>query len=524
MSCYNGQMIRSSECIQPECSFNGIQCVNAFYVPAQDECTTNFVTCSSGILSEPIQVGYRRACLNGQAVMLQDCEKVLSNDVCDFVGVRCVDIRGQVRRDIALKHYVLCEDGKVTDPIEVPAGSVCFNGVFIQDELIDCNPGVKACSQSEIICTTQYGSMVENECTAYYYGCNNGVTTTVEAVPAGYSCYNSAFIPMSLCQKFTFGSCDFCRVRCVNSNGLFEDAECTSYYVSCVDGVTSGIQETPSNYQCFRDSIIPSGFCPVDPDCPECPRGPTGATGPTGPAGATGLQGIRGVPGQKGIQGLMGEQGPSGAPGATGEPGAQGPTGPTGPTGITGSQGVAGSPGPQGPQGPTGPTGEPGVQGPRGFVGRTGPTGPRGPIGPTGATGPTGPTGPIGPTGLSAVDFALQRSSNFTATGPTGPTGPTGSTGATGPTGPIGPTGPTGPTGEPGVTGATGATGPTGEPGATGATGPVTNTTLFEFYLAASTFLEDSRLDNVKNGTNQAVLVTHTDPQELFGPLQYPFE
>ena len=145
-------MVQSSECQQSECAFSGLQCVNAFYAPGEDKCTTNFVTCSSGILSEPVEVGYRRACLNGQAVLMQDCEEVVDNYLCDFVGVRCVDIRGQVGRDVALHHYVLCEDGYVTEPIEVPAGSVCFNGVFIQDELIGCNPAVKACSTAQTFC------------------------------------------------------------------------------------------------------------------------------------------------------------------------------------------------------------------------------------------------------------------------------------------------------------------------------------------------------------------------------------
>ena len=72
-------MVQSSECQQSECAFSGLQCVNAFYAPGEDKCTTNFVTCSSGILSEPVEVGYRRACLNGQAVLMQDCEEVVDN-------------------------------------------------------------------------------------------------------------------------------------------------------------------------------------------------------------------------------------------------------------------------------------------------------------------------------------------------------------------------------------------------------------------------------------------------------------
>ena len=120
-------MVASSQCIQPECDFTGIQCTNAYYVPAEDECTKNFVTCTSGQLSSPIQLGTNMACLNGAAIPERNCQSIIDPFICHFTGIRCVGVDGMIWDDKETSHYILCNNGIVSQPIPVPSGSTCFN-------------------------------------------------------------------------------------------------------------------------------------------------------------------------------------------------------------------------------------------------------------------------------------------------------------------------------------------------------------------------------------------------------------
>ena len=96
MSCYNNQMVMSSTCLQPNCEFDGITCVNEYYSPSS-ECTSFFTTCTNGVLSTPIPVGSGKACLHGQAVLARDCIKIDDNLSCDFIGVKCSDHTGEIQ-------------------------------------------------------------------------------------------------------------------------------------------------------------------------------------------------------------------------------------------------------------------------------------------------------------------------------------------------------------------------------------------------------------------------------------------
>ena len=188
-------------------------------------------------------------------------------------------------------------------------------------------------------CVNQYGSKVVDQCSNYYRACSNNITTQPLSVPEGYSCYNDAFVPPSVCHSFDSNSCSFCNHRCVNDDGIAEYEQCTDHYVSCVDNRVSSAQEVPSDMKCFMGNMIPKEFCPISKYCKNCPQGPEG---PSGEPGEEGPEGPSGEPGPTGEPGEEGEEGPSGEPGPTGEPGEPGEEGPEGEIGLEGEEGEMG--------------------------------------------------------------------------------------------------------------------------------------------------------------------------------------
>lgn len=411
---------------------------------------------------------------------------------------------GQIWENTELDHYVMCVNGVVSDPIPVPEGSVCFNNHFVRDDSVHCDASIEECSRHAVQCVNGYGSPVSNACTAYYRTCADHQTTGPLSPPEGYTCYNGAFVPQTLCPAFDTSSCSFCRNRCVNDDGVAEYAACTHRYVTCVNGTVSSPQEVPSGSGCFKGNIIPAGFCPLSPHCTGCPAGEEGPEGPKGEPGITGAAGEPGPTGPVGPEGPTGAPGEEGEPGPTGAPGAMGPVGPRGPRGARGSQGVAGAEGATGATGAMGPRGEPGEEGPQG------PTGEAGGRGATGATGGEGPAGPAGDTGITGATGATG------ATGGAGATGPQGGVGATGATGATGARGITGATGVQGAVGATGGEGATGPSGAPGAEGSIENEAFFETVAGATRFLLDSRVDNLADTATTSNLVVYRKMSSLF--------
>ena len=167
---------------------------------------------------------------------------------------------GQIWENTELDHYVMCVNGVVSDPIPVPEGSVCFNNHFVRDDSVHCDASIEECSRHAVQCVNGYGSPVSNACTAYYRTCADHQTTGPLSPPEGYTCYNGAFVPQTLCPAFDTSSCSFCRNRCVNDDGVAEYAACTHRYVTCVNGTVSSPQEVPSGSGCFKGNIIPAGM------------------------------------------------------------------------------------------------------------------------------------------------------------------------------------------------------------------------------------------------------------------------
>lgn len=507
-------MIPSHQCDQPQCDFDGLQCSNAYYFPGDEQCSNFFVTCTSGQLSPPMKVGENRACYHGRAVLARDCSSFVDPTRCQFTGIRCVNAEGLITENEESTQYVVCENGVISSPLEVPTHSVCYNHVFIAQSNVDCDPERERCQPGLFECVNAFGTVVENECSQFGRSCVNGVTSAPVAIVEGYSCYNRALIPSTLCPGYDMKSCSFCSPRCVTKEGVATFTECTEDYVTCVDGIVSSPQQVGAGYSCFRGSLIPSSFCPLDPIYLLGVTGPTGPMGLTGPQGMTGERGPTGPMGAMGATGPTGEEGPSGEPGPTGAPGERGPRGPQGPSGAPGLQGEAGIPGEMGPTGEDGPSGEPGPMGATGPQGARGEQGERGPIGPQGPTGIQGVTGPIGPQGPAS-----------TVTGPTGEVGPQGPQGPMGETGPQGQQGPTGPMGEMGATGVQGPTGPIGATGATGEAGPIEGTTGFSIMQAEMQFLLGTRVSShlLQNDTS-VFISTQQNPLTIFANLPIAIE
>ena len=176
-------MVSSSQCIQPECDFTGIQCTNPFYQLAINQCSRNFITCKSGQLSPPILVGSGMACFNGEAIPERDCSEFVDPEACSFTGIRCVRTDGMLWDNKPTDFYVLCDDGVISAPIPVPPESRCFNNRFILKTKVECSAGVEFCEPGTMECVNQFGSVVHNSCTAYRRDCDHQVTTAPIALP-----------------------------------------------------------------------------------------------------------------------------------------------------------------------------------------------------------------------------------------------------------------------------------------------------------------------------------------------------
>ena len=133
-------MVPSDQCLQPQCDFDGIQCSNAYYAPDDEQCTNYFVTCSSGYLSSPIRIGMNRACYQGNAILERDCSSFVNPTLCQFSGIRCVNAEGSITDNESTIQYIVCEDGVVSPPLNVPSNSVCYNHVFVTHSHVDCAP------------------------------------------------------------------------------------------------------------------------------------------------------------------------------------------------------------------------------------------------------------------------------------------------------------------------------------------------------------------------------------------------
>lgn len=412
---------------------------------------------------------------------------------------------GQIWENTELDHYVMCVNGVVSDPIPVPEGSVCFNNHFVRDGSVHCDASIEECSGHAVQCVNGYGSPVSNACTAYYRTCADHKTTGPLSPPEGYTCYNGAFVPQTLCPAFDTSSCSFCRNRCVNDDGVAEYAACTHRYVTCVNGTVSSPQEVPSGSGCFKGNIIPAGFCPLSPHCTGCPAGEEGPEGPKGEPGITG---------------------------AAGEPGPTGPVGPEGPTGAPGEEGEPRDPrvrlalwgrldrGDRGARegrrarraqrerrargAPWVPRGEPGEEGPQG------PTGEAGGRGATGATGGEGPAGPAGRHGNHgrhgrhwsprAVREPRVRKEVWEPRALLEPRRH----------------GYHGRHGRAGSGGCHGWRGCHGSVGAPGTEGSIENEAFFETVAGATRFLLDSRVDNLADTATTSNLVVYRKMSSLF--------
>ena len=505
MSCFDGHMVPSSQCIHHQCDFNGIQCANGFYTPTSSStCSSYFMTCINGQLSTPIPTGFGTFCLNGSPAYARDCISYDDSKKCTFVGVKCANENGQIWENTEMLHYVLCVNGVVSDPIPVPDGSICLNNHFITNGLVHCDGEMMKCSGRAVQCVNSYGSLVHNACTAYYRTCTDGQTTAPLTAPEGYTCYNGAFIPQTLCQSVDTSSCSFCRNRCIDNDGVADYTGCTHRYVTCVNGSVSSPQEVPTGTACLKGNIIPAGFCPLSPYCVGCPAGEQGAQGAQGPQGAMGITGEQGPEGPMGPEGPTGVPGEEGEPGPTGAAGVTGPEGPMGPMGARGSQGAAGEEGAMGATGEEGAMGEEGEQGPQGASGQAGDRG---------ATGATGGEGPAGPAGITGVTGATGATG---ATGVVGATGLQGGVGAAGAVGATGAAGAAGATGARGAVGATGGEGVRGPSGAPGAVGEIENLTFFQTIEGATRFLLNSRVDNVEDTSTTSTLVVYKKTSGLF--------
>ena len=104
-------------------------------------------------------------------------------------------------------------------------------------------------------------------CTSFVQTCENGYVSDITAVETGFSCYNNTIIESNACPVNT---CDWNGMHCVDENGKWYKNDCTSYSITCDNGILLPITHTPSGYRCYAGTYIKQEECACEPVTYEC--------------------------------------------------------------------------------------------------------------------------------------------------------------------------------------------------------------------------------------------------------------
>lgn len=245
--CLNNELVLSSTCSTPQCSFAGVQCVDASGAVQTDSCTSYYRECVNNVIVGPIAVEANQNCYNNEIVASTQCPST----ECDFTGFICSDSEGALLTNTCSDYYVRCVNGKYSSPIAVASGSQCYNQQLVEDTAEVCTRTTK-CSFDGIKCATSDGAIVADHCTSYYVMCNSGELTEPRVTAPGTKCYKDEQVLSSACSSV---DCSFTGKICVNSCGDFVTNQCTAQYAECVDG-KEAIKTVTSGEACYNSQIV----------------------------------------------------------------------------------------------------------------------------------------------------------------------------------------------------------------------------------------------------------------------------
>ena len=245
--CLNDALVLASACSTPQCSFTGVQCVDASGTLQTDACTGYYRQCTDGVLAGPIATAADQQCYHNALVASSECP---ASD-CDFTGFICSDAAGALLTNTCADYYVRCVNGKYSAPVAVSAGSVCYNQQLIADTSDVCSRAT-TCSFEGIRCATADGVIVADHCTNYFVMCSGGEVTEPRVTAPGTKCYNHEQVLSSACSAV---DCSFTGKICVNSCGDFVTNQCTSQYAECVDS-KEVIRTVASGEACYNSQIV----------------------------------------------------------------------------------------------------------------------------------------------------------------------------------------------------------------------------------------------------------------------------
>ncbi|KAM7454839.1 hypothetical protein BLSTO_04404, partial [Blastocystis sp. subtype 1] len=170
---------------------------------------------------------------------------------------------GEISTTQCTRYLRICEYGEWGEPQEVAPGTYCFRGVQVLASI--CNQGGGGqCSFSGIRCVDGDENVISNQCTNYYQTCNNNLTSTITGTSDGESCYRNAIVPSTECPS---DACSFTGPQCVTVQGqVVQDAH-TNYYITCNDGVPSYPHPVGPGIQCYNGAgVADSGLAPPEGD------------------------------------------------------------------------------------------------------------------------------------------------------------------------------------------------------------------------------------------------------------------
>lgn len=249
--CLNNQQVNEDTCTSPECTFTGIQCTDANGNQYSDSCTNYYIQCINGIISSPQLVDSGMKCYNGKQIDASKC----TGSHCTSDTIICSDANGNQYSDTCAEYYVECDNGQYSSPRPVADGTRCYNG---QQVLTSTCPGIE-CKADIIRCSDVNGIVYDNECTSYYLLCDDGTYSSPRPVANGTYCLNGELVLPFNC---TSNKCDFEGVKCTDAGGIVYDTTCTDYFIECDNGVFTNPMVVPTGTQCLAGNIVLSSTCP----------------------------------------------------------------------------------------------------------------------------------------------------------------------------------------------------------------------------------------------------------------------
>lgn len=85
------------------------------------------------------------------------------------------------------------------------------------------------------------GEITNTQCSRYFRLCEYGEWGEPQEVAPGTYCYRGVQVLSSICNQRGGGQCSFTGIRCVDGDENEITSQCTNYYQTCNNNVTSNV-------------------------------------------------------------------------------------------------------------------------------------------------------------------------------------------------------------------------------------------------------------------------------------------